>query len=350
MRVIQQVHKISLFQKSANNIELLRALAVIAVVVHHAQVIFGGAFPFLGDYGGQFGPQIFFLISGYLIGASCAKYSTHQYIIQRAFRILPAYWFFFLLFGLISKGLNAAHISQHPWELLANLLLLQQFFPKALFAYDFLHVSWTLTVELAWYIAIPIILAWYGKINLRSVVVMTLISTLFSYSAANGYLNFLLPPDLASNGGIRYLILDNAFISQFCFFFFGAYIYFHHEALATFNPLMLIGVFLLVFILKPYYLHFNPLFITGIGISFLMVACLNSRVIASRLVHWISEVSFSIYLCHLPIMVMVRDKYGLAGTNGVVVSLLITMVVSTIAYAMIERPSIRLGRKVAGLS
>ncbi len=62
-----------------NNIDLLRAIAVVSVFIHHAQHIYGGNFPFLGEYGGQFGPQLFFLISGYLSQCKLQKHSLRDY-------------------------------------------------------------------------------------------------------------------------------------------------------------------------------------------------------------------------------------------------------------------------------
>ncbi|MDP2768732.1 MAG: acyltransferase, partial [Giesbergeria sp.] len=140
-----------------NNIDLLRAIAVVSVFIHHAQHVYGGNFPFFGEYGGQFGPQLFFVISGYLISASCQKHSLRDYAIHRIFRIIPAYLFFFIGIGVLTGIINFHRITQLPWEFLANLLLLQQLFPSALISFDVLHVTWTLTVEVLWYALAPLL-------------------------------------------------------------------------------------------------------------------------------------------------------------------------------------------------
>src|SRR5690606_15470757 len=75
-----------------NNLDILRALAVLAVVAHHFSVYSGVPIPLLGEQGGGMGVQLFFLISGYLIVQSASKHSVGEYALARFFRIFPVYW------------------------------------------------------------------------------------------------------------------------------------------------------------------------------------------------------------------------------------------------------------------
>ena len=69
----------------------LRAVAIVLVLLSHAHVpLFDGAF---------LGVDLFFVLSGYLIGgqllrplANGAKPSLRDFYLKRAFRILPAFW------------------------------------------------------------------------------------------------------------------------------------------------------------------------------------------------------------------------------------------------------------------
>ncbi len=337
----------SVTSSPTKNIELLRALAIVSVLIHHIQAHFGGNVPFLGDYGGQFGPQLFFVISGYLICSSCAKYTTRDYFIQRAFRILPAYWFYFLLVAL-ANGLLAPSALQgdKPLDLAINLLLLQQLFPHALLSFDVLHVTWTLTVELLWYLSVPLLLLCFGTISGRLAVVATVVSTVFVYLASRGHLNFLMPADLAAVWRWRYFFLDNSFLGQLCFFVYGGYIYFQQDMLRALNPLVLFAWCVVIFLALPFYIGFNPIFITGLGIACLFVACLNCPPVSSRVVHFISETSFSIYLSHITVLLFVRDQWGLAGPLGVLVGTALTLLVSAITYRWVEQPAMRWGRRL----
>lgn len=327
-----------------NNIDLLRCIAVASVFIHHAQHTFGGNFPFLGNYGGQFGPQLFFIISGYLISASCKKHSLRDYFFHRTFRILPAYLLFFLGIGFTIGGLSIAKISTHPWEFLANLVLWQQLFPTALINFDVLHVTWTLTVEVLWYGLAPLLLLGTRQIRWPTVVFFILLSSVWSYLASRHQLDFIFPGITDTNPGHSYLFLGNHFLSQVCFFIFGAWIYFQQDRLKHWNPTTCFTLGTLIFMLMPYYMAFNPIFITGIGIGFFMLAAINSQPIKNRAVFFVSETSYSIYLCHFPIILWIHDSLGLNSIAGVSISLLTTAIVSFLSYILIEKPGMKLGR------
>ncbi|MDD2608377.1 MAG: acyltransferase [Giesbergeria sp.] len=336
----------SIFDNSRqNNIDLLRCIAVAAVFIHHAQHTFGGNFPFLGSYGGQFGPQLFFLISGYLITVSCQKHSLRDYFFHRSFRILPAYLFFFLTIGFVSGGINISKILQFPGYFFANLVLWQQLFPSALLTFDVLHVTWTLTVEVLWYALAPLIL-WLlkGSVRWPAVLFFAVFSSLWSYFASQRKFDFLFPGVTDSNPGFSYLFLGNHFFSQICFFILGSWIYSHREKLKTWNPITGFVLGSMIFMLMPYYMVFNPIFITGVGLTYFMIAAINSTSIKNRLVFFISETSYSIYLCHFPIILWVRHSLGLDSFAGVGLSLLLTILIAFLSFIFIEKPGMKVGR------
>lgn len=329
-----------------NNIDLLRALAVSAVFIHHAQHVFGGQFPFFGEYGGQFGPQLFFLISGYLITASWDRYAWREYLCHRLFRIMPAYLAYFLGFGWLQHVVTATRVAEQPGYFLANILLIQQLFPRSLIAFDVLHVTWTLTVELLWYASVPLF-AWLLTKSPRITVLATVVlSTTWSALANFGALNPLFS-NIQHEPGWIYLFASNHFVSQVCFFVFGAWVFRHKSGLAHINPLSALLVGLVIFLLRPYYFVFNPIFITGVGLAFFLVAAITLPDIKNRWVMLLSETSFSIYLCHFPMLLFVHGHFQLTGLAGVTVALLATLVVSFLTYSLIEKPGIQLGRRLA---
>lgn len=330
-----------------NNIDLLRAIAVVSVFIHHAQHVYGGTFPFFGEYGGQFGPQLFFLISGYLISASCEKHSIRDYFLHRFFRIMPAYLVFFIGIGVLAGVITLQRTADFPMGFLANLLLLQQLFPRALIAFDVLHVTWTLTVEILWYALAPLLLVGNRTVRWPTVLVTIILSTLWAFLASTHALDSMFPGITDIHPGHSYLFIGNHFLSQVCFFVFGAWIYFQKDQLKRWNPLSAFLLGILVFILKPYYLVFNPLFITGIGMGLLMVAAINSKNIKNRLVYLVSETSYSIYLCHFPVILWIHQGLGLASLEGVVVSITFTLAISIASYLLIEKPAMRWGRVLA---
>ena len=77
-------------------IDALRAVAVVGVLIYHAKVHFFNSLLFQGGY---YGVDIFFIISGYLITGIIiketdenSKFSFQNFYLRRARRILPPYY------------------------------------------------------------------------------------------------------------------------------------------------------------------------------------------------------------------------------------------------------------------
>ena len=84
-----------------SEIDGLRAIAVIAVILYHAQITISGYSPFRGGF---IGVDIFFVISGYLITSIIFKelittgtFSFKYFYERRIRRILPALLFVMLV-------------------------------------------------------------------------------------------------------------------------------------------------------------------------------------------------------------------------------------------------------------
>jgi len=80
-------------------LDSLRAIAVVAVIIYHAKIFFFGHLVFPGGY---YGVDIFFVISGYLITNKIyddlknKKFSLKIFYLKRARRIIPALLFVIL--------------------------------------------------------------------------------------------------------------------------------------------------------------------------------------------------------------------------------------------------------------
>ncbi|MCW8452207.1 acyltransferase family protein [Legionella quinlivanii] len=96
----------------------------------------------------HFGVSLFFLISGFVIPFSLAKYSKTQFLITRFFRIYPTYWaaFFFALVALLLFHRGKLWIG--TFDILAQLSLTRDlFWVPSLDA-----ISWTLQIEIKFYL------------------------------------------------------------------------------------------------------------------------------------------------------------------------------------------------------
>lgn len=144
-----------------------RAVASLGVVVYHVAGYAGmtaGGSPtarFLNNLG-NFGVAVFFLLSGFLLYRPFVMTwfrgelppRTFVYYRHRFLRILPAYWI--ALSAFIALGLLSAKDPKPDYFL--TLFSLTQNYRKA-FGFAGLSVAWTLCIEVAFYLVLPLIAA-----------------------------------------------------------------------------------------------------------------------------------------------------------------------------------------------
>jgi len=145
-------------------LDTLRALAIVMVVVYHLNWRMPAAFAISGSFGWM-GVDLFFVLSGYLIGSQLLKpvqrgegVGLRDFYRRRAYRILPAY--------LVVLGLYVVWPGWHEntgmsplWEFLT--------FTESLFVdysknFAFSHV-WSLCVEEHFYLVLPLMVLWLSQ-------------------------------------------------------------------------------------------------------------------------------------------------------------------------------------------
>ena len=164
------------------DIEVLRALAVVVVILHHAHgaLIFWSApaplQTFFTYFRGSVGVDLFFVISGFVIARGLlnnlrvAQDSGQvggvlkAFWVRRIFRIFPLAWFWlaFILFAtLVLNETGVFHSFRANWEgTVAAVLQVANFRFEACFAnFDCgaNFVYWSLSLEEQFYIALPLL-------------------------------------------------------------------------------------------------------------------------------------------------------------------------------------------------
>lgn len=134
-------------------IDALRGLAALAVVLFHFTYQFGVMFPdtptppFQVAHG-HFGVNLFFIISGFVIFMTLDRtHSAMDFVVSRFSRLYPAYWISVLLTYLITHALGLPGKLVDAGTAVTNLLMFHSLFRVP-------HVDgvyWTLEVELLFY-------------------------------------------------------------------------------------------------------------------------------------------------------------------------------------------------------
>lgn len=153
------------------NIQALRGIAILAVVMFHLTSIerkYGGGAVMLPDWldFGQFGVDLFFVISGFVMmvvaGSRSGRAEAIRFLYHRVARIYPPYWFYsaLLLLVLYVKPDWITGASGRSIDIPASFLLLPQD------GLPLLIVGWTLIHEMYFYLVFFFIV-WLTPVNRR---------------------------------------------------------------------------------------------------------------------------------------------------------------------------------------
>ena len=335
------------------NLDVLRALAVLAVVAHHLHVHTGLRIPYLETYGGALGVQLFFVLSGYLISASATKHSLTHYAVHRVLRIFPAYWVAFIALGLmVSWRLPLERILEHPGAFLLSLANLQQLYAVALLEMDVLSVSWTLTVEVLWYAVAPLVLLATRRSAWGTFAVLLLLSTAWTFLASRQLLTPLYAAGLDALSrpplpGQLHVLIASAFPAQLVFFGLGSLVFHFRERLHTVPTEIWPSLALLCLVALPWAtawpLVSGPL--SGLGLTALFVWLLRAPDLRSRFLLFTGRISYSIYLLHFPIIVGAYKRSGHLGWVHLPITLALIFGLAWLLYRWVERPGMQLSRR-----
>jgi len=326
-----------------NEIAGLRAIAVIGVVLFHLKVA--------SIQGGFVGVDVFFVISGYLItrnilrDVALDRFSFGGFYLRRARRILPALiatvvltylagalWCSPLMFHDLAKECTHALLS------IANIQYWReshQYFAANSDELALLH-CWSLSLEEQFYLLWPlfIVLAKRSGRPFQAVGVAALLSLLSAIivSKADPLAAFFLMPfrifEFAT--GALVLAVERRFRPSQAI----------AEGLSAGGILCIVASMLLFYSDMP---HLEAaVLVPCLGAAATILAGdrnLVSKIITNRLMRAIGAISYSLYLCHWPIIFFARFIFGAAADTppGMVTTTAVMLVVAAAMYAFVER-------------
>ena len=174
-----------------HGLDTLRALAIVVVMVFHLQTYLPAFLKPIGRVGWM-GVDIFFVLSGFLIGSQLLKpylrgekLSLANFYWRRAFRILPAYLLVVLLYFTVPAWRESPGISP-PWMFLT---FTQNFFIDYSVHQAF-SFAWSLCVEEHFYLVLPLLVLLLMKRPSFGKTVALLVAVALAGVAVRTYLLF----------------------------------------------------------------------------------------------------------------------------------------------------------------
>lgn len=331
----------------------LRAIAATMVVIMHT-----GALASLGDFGGvvnsagKYGVDVFFVISGFTVAKTFTDATGYRpYLIRRLFRIVPLYWVM-ICAGLVSarSGVDVSNwmtdlgASPDVYNLVMHLSLLSYLDYRV--ANSVLGVEWTIPVEIFWYVMLPVFLGFAKTLS-------RVFGAVFVLAVLTGVLSYLSKAFLGTSMAVKWSPVASGH-----WFFVGAFTYVlrnrlgdHVSAGMTTLAWGAIGMFALAVSFK----FTGRGEIIGLATAVLLVTASTTRVpaltrvLAAPVMLFIGSISYSIYLAH-PLVIALFHSAGINTGSGFVDFLAIyavTLLLSTMTYVVIERPTNRAGAWLA---
>lgn len=291
---------------------------------------------------GQTGVDIFFVISGFVIAHSVRKLilsprGVGAFILRRQLRLDPPYWaamvLCFAVVALKHHRQGAMIPMPAPVDFLWNLLYVQRILGR----FEIVGVAWTLCIELQFYLLFIIIMA-LGQRAMRG-------ERPRNFSVALIFLT-----------GIGSLAMNPAYsmgvtlLSYWCYFAGGVLCYW---AILDRTSLWWIGAFSIIFSVSACLYGFPIRMVVAMGtIGALFIVGRRGKLGSlwgNRPAQYFGRVSYSLYLTHVPIVMLVLSVTGAATrTSGplsivyVLLAVSVSFAFAHLFYTLIEKPSLQL--------
>jgi peptidoglycan/LPS O-acetylase OafA/YrhL len=353
----------------------LRGLAALIVVSTHFLIVMPQFFsgvtlhsgwlsvvlkytPFHFLLGGHGSVVLFFSLSGFVlaqafVGGKKVPYGT--YLVRRVLRIMPAYWVAILVACALENTLagysdprlsvwfhDAANQPAPTFDVIwSHLLLIGQF--------DTVRVNpvvWSLVHEMRISIIFPFLAMFAARRRPKFVLLLSMLCV---------PLSILLQVWSASFG---------ATVEYIPVFMFGILLAMHLPACVgwmlsksfAYRLACAVGAFLVVYYARtndetPMWISCILEYLQGAAATLLMLVAISSartgRLLKHSIARFFGDISYSLYLWHVPVMIATLKLLGPSTLPLIVVmgiALVLSVLVSVVSFHLIERPFMALGK------
>lgn len=346
--------KIQKKRKYIKEIDGLRALAVIMVLAYHLKIPFAKS--------GLLGVTVFFVISGYLITGilineieESGGVDLKNFWLRRIRRLLPAVLSMAVVMIFVSAVVNRVVFTKGCNDLLSavfgynnwwQIFRKVSYFENAGAPSPFTH-CWSLAIETQFYLIYPILLILLSKARNRGKVFAAVTAVLAMISVV--LMGVLYSPD-GDPSRVYYGTDTRAFS-----LLIGALAAIQKEyniikvklrgklwaVIGSISVLILIGMMMLISSYSSF-LYYGGQAIVSVLAAFVVYAVTVSRsllniILGSNILKWIGDRSYSIYLWHYPIIVLMSGGKRAAWWI-VILEVVLSVGFAELSYRFIETP------------
>lgn len=334
-----------------NNFDLIRLLAAFQVVIVHGITHLKINDPLSLSYILNYFPGVivFFTISGFLITSSLQRnINIKKYFINRTLRIFPALFFcifitilLFLFFGVINFN-NLFESTFLEW-LFAQMTFFQFYSPDVLKSWGVGHPNgalWTITVELQFYILLPVALLLFKKISINFKILIIIVFSLL----LNLYTSTIRDVDFDE---IYFKLFHVTVFPYLHFFLIGSLIFLNWQKVKNifinkvFYWLVFYIAFNFLFDTSPSYWPINVEIISNIILSFLTISMAYSLSILNNVLKG-EDISYGVYIFHMLIINSFVELGIIGSFYHLLLVIIILILVSLFSWFVIEKKSLSL--------
>lgn len=318
-------------KKYLDILQIYRGIAALMVVIHHAvgslkyyHKVDYALLAYIGKFG-KLGVDFFFILSGFIISYSVLYSkktdSFKQYIKKRILRIYIPYLPIGILIYLLYAGFPGFSNGSREISLITSLTLLPDGNPA-------LSVAWTLTFELCFYFLFSI--GFYSRTAWNYFVgVWLLLIVIFNYSQLH---------DLAITKYPIFKVLFSTYNIEFITGYLLSLLIIYKIKMDLKLVLTGLTIFLILlfypglFLLKTSEFYLNYVFTAAtFMVLYITITYFNKKINKNSLMMHIGNASYSVYLIHNPLQMIVLRLYPkITSVVSLILSLILVLVLSSL--------------------
>lgn len=322
----------------------IRALAVIIVIVSHFSNESGMLGGILGQGAGQIGVMLFFLLSAFLMAhlyldVTPTKENIKNFAFARIARVIPLFLFVVLL-SYIAHQVSFLPIKEYFYSIpdtasfASHLLLLSG-----------ASVLWSIPPEIYFYVLFALL--WAAKKYIGDLIVVAPVALFVA--------SLFIPPQKALETKFFGIYVKLSILQVYPYFCAGLLLGFCYKWR---KKLLLLSSHAWVFVLLVIPLLYPNILVKATGITnglwsdprllialsatfFALVFLVPERniILENPLGDFLGKISYSIYLLHYPILLMLKAAGFIQGFVGLGIFIGITLLVSWVSFKFLEVPS-----------